>query len=597
MIPGALRRRLRAVRRSGNSTIVYHPEYGTELAIPEHDHERARRILTFLLSEGVASQRMVHRPDAAPLAALRRVHTDEYLASLEHPAALLPVVGFPTTSAQRDTFVETHKLAVGGTMLATRMALSRTGIALHLGGGFHHASSDRGSGFCVFNDVAVAIAEQRARGFQAPILVVDLDLHDGDGTRAIFANDPTVHTLSIHNRDLGPTEAQGSTSVALGDGVRDAEYLEALERHLVPVLAEVRPGLVLYLAGTDPAADDRLGNWSATARGLLARDRFVLSRVRGKGCNAALVVLLAGGYGRSAWRYSARFFAWVLGGGEIEPPPTEELTLARYRGLSRTLSAEDVVRDRGDGWELTDEDVLGSLPGHARSSRLLGYYSKHGIELALERYGLFERLRALGFEWLRVELDLDDHAGQTIRVFGESDRDEPLMELRVRRDGTTAPTMALLRVEWLMLQNPRAAFTSERARLPGQNHPGLGMLKDVVAVLIVLCERVGLDGIVFSPSHYHLAAQSPRRLRFLDPVDEARFRSMRAALGALPLVEAVDAVEAGRVVDDRTGGSVRWQPAPMVLAVSDRMRRSVESTIYENQVAAAMADLPFRLEH
>jgi acetoin utilization deacetylase AcuC-like enzyme len=584
------------VRHSRDVPIVYHPEYGTELAIAEHDHERAKHILTFLLSEGIATRRTVHRPGAAPLNALRRVHSDEYLASLDDPAALLPVVGFPTTSAQRDRFVETQRLAVGGTMLAARLAVARGGIALHLGGGFHHASSGRGSGFCVFNDVAVAVAEQRARGLDAPIVVVDLDLHDGDGTREIFADDPTVHTFSIHNHDLGSPQARGSTSIALGDGVRDAEYLEALGRHLVPVLDEVRPGLVFYLAGTDPAADDRMGNWSVSAEGILARDRFVVSHVRGSHGSVAMVVLLAGGYGHSAWSHSARFFAWLLSGREVEPPPTEELILARYRSLERTLRSQDLVADRDGAFEFTDEDVLSSLTGQGSAGRLLGYYSKHGIELALERYGLFERLRALGYGWLRVELDLDEPGGQTIRVFGEDDREQPLMELRVRRDGSTAPPLVLLRVEWLMLQNPRAEFTHERARLPGQNHPGLGMLKDVVSMLVVLCERLGLDGIVFSPSHYHLAAQSPRLLRFLDPADEARFRAMRALLGALPLAEAARAVEAGRIVDDRTGESLRWRPAPMVVAVSERMKVRVEGGTYEDDVAKKRTELTFRLQ-
>ena len=115
--------------------------------------------------------------------------------------------------------LDLQRLMAGGTIQATRLALRTGGIAVHLGGGFHHAMPDAGLGFCVFNDVAVAIRRLRGRGFAEPVLVVDLDLHDGNGTRRIFADDPTVHTFSIHNDHWGDTEAVASTSIALGPGV------------------------------------------------------------------------------------------------------------------------------------------------------------------------------------------------------------------------------------------------------------------------------------------------------------------------------------------------------------------------------------------
>jgi len=586
----------RLTQPAGRHPLVYHPSYETELAVAEHDPRRGARILAFLSSEGLAPARAVRTPEPVPLAVLRRVHVDAYLASVEDPTGLLPILGFTPTTAQRDAYVDFQRIAVGGTLLATRLAVSRRTVVFHLGGGFHHAFSDHGQGFCVFNDVAAAISEERSRGLEGPVLVIDLDLHDGDGTRAIFADDPAVHTFSIHNHDLGSTEAEGSTSVALGDEVEDRTYLRAVETRLPSVLDRVRPGLVFYLAGTDPAADDRLGNWRITSRGMLERDRFVLSRVRERDRGPAVVVLLAGGYGRSAWSYSARFLSWVLTGGKVlEPPSTEELILDRYRRLAHRLRSQERVRDSSDDWELSEEDVLGSLTDHGRTGRLLGYYSRDGFELALERYGFLDRLRARGFERLSLDCDFDDESGQTLRIFAEPGREGPLMELRVRRDATTTAGMELVRVEWLMLQDPRRSFDGDHPRLPGQRHPGLGVMRDVVAFLVILCERLGLDGIVFSPSHYHLAVQSQRHLRFLDSLDEARFRSMREALRDLPLSRGTHVVHEGRLVDAHTGEPARWIPAPRVFPVSDRLKQKVGNEDYEERVAALMSDFSFRV--
>jgi len=153
--------------------------------------------------------------------------------------------------------------------------------------------------------------------------------------------------------------------------------------------------------------------------------------------------------------------------------------------------------------------------------------------------------------------------------------------------------LALLRVEWLRLQNPRAAFTAGRPRLPGQEHPGLGMLRDVIALLILACERLALDGILFVPAHYHTAVQSRRSLRFLDPEVEGRFRALERALGHLPLTAATHAVEAGQVVDAATGQPFNWQPGPMVIPVSSVLRRRLEGEAYEAQAVreAAAHDL------
>lgn len=176
---------------------------------------------------------------------------------------------------------------------------------------------------------------------------------------------------------------------------------------------------------------------------------------------------------------------------------------------------------------------------------------------------------------------------------GDAARRELLMELRLSLDRRTLPGLALLRLEWLLLQDPRARFSPARPRLPGQKHPGLGLLQDVSALLLLACERLQLDGLLFVPSHYHLASQGKRWLRFLDPEHEGLFRSLAAALHGLPLAEATNAVVAGRVTDAATGERFSWRPMAMVLPVTAALHERVSGDDYERRADEAAAQHRF----
>jgi len=561
------------------------------------DPHRIDHILTFLASEGLIRRGTLRWPRQASFEQLCRVHDEAYLDNLREPGALTRILGVRLSVADEDRFIDLQRWMVGGTLLATRTALQTGRMSINLGGGLHHAHSDRGQGFCVFNDVAVAVSSFRERGFRERVLVIDLDLHDGDGTRALFAEDPTVHTFSVHNAPWGPTDAVESTSLSLGDGVEDGEYLAALREHLPALFDRFRPGLVFYLAGCDPAGDDAIGNWHISAEGMLERDRFVTNQIRRAGQPPA-VVLLAGGYGPEAWRYSARFFGWLLSGGQdVEVPSTGEITLARYRFLSKLVSPAQLTGTQDDdGFGLTEEDLFGAVGPAGTEQRFLGYYSRHGLELALEQLGIMGRLRDRGFCHPTLELDLDNPSGQTLRLFGDSEHSDLLAELRLRRDQRTVPGMEMLRIEWLLLQNPRARFGPGRHPLPGQKHPGLGMLRDVAAMMILICDRLSLDGLLFVPSHYHLAAQAGDVLQFLEPDDAARFEAFRSAVGALPLADATRAVDQRRVIDRTTGKPVAWHPAPMILPVSERLRARVDDQDFRARCEAARERFDFVVE-
>jgi hypothetical protein len=223
---------------------------------------------------------------------------------------------------------------------------------------------------------------------------------------------------------------------------------------------------------------------------------------------------------------------------------------------------------------------------------VLGYYTKTGLEFALERYGLLPRLRTLGFE-PHVEIDCGGETGDSVRVMGDRDN-ELLIEVRVARDRYTVPGQELLRIEWMLLQNPRATWTAGRAPLPGQRHPGLRMFEEVALLMLIVCERLSLAGIVVVPSHYHVAARWHGRMRFLDPAVEGRFRALERVLEPLSLSEASMAVELGRVrevsLENAIGSSARaYAPAPLILPSSEQLGRHFDDAWHRAAIEAEQA--------
>ena len=189
---------------------------------------------------------------------------------------------------------DAHALAVAGTILACREALAK-GMGFHIGGGSHHAFPDHGEGFCVFNDLACGLRRMFAEGRIRRALVVDLDVHQGNGTNAIFAGDPDVFTFSMHQRDIYPVpKVPGSLDIELKAGDGDAEYLRLLEEHLPKMLDRHKPELAVYQAGVDCYEKDLLGGLRLTKDGLRSRDEKVFKSCRSRGIPVA--VTLGGGY-------------------------------------------------------------------------------------------------------------------------------------------------------------------------------------------------------------------------------------------------------------------------------------------------------------
>lgn len=268
------------------------------IALPEgHRFPIAKyaRLRDAVLAEGIVRPDDLHDPARTPLEDVLRVHDADYIDRLVRgtmPAAEQRVLGFPWSEG----LVERSFRASGGTLEAAEQAL-RDGIAMNLAGGTHHAFASHGEGFCVLNDVAIAVRALRARGRIARAAVIDLDVHQGNGTHAILAADDAAFTFSMHGRRNYPfRKVAGRLDVELEDGTGDAEYLERLAAALPGVLAAARPDIVFYLAGADPHEGDTLGRLKLTFEGLMRRDALVLESARAIGVPVAIAI--AGGYGR-----------------------------------------------------------------------------------------------------------------------------------------------------------------------------------------------------------------------------------------------------------------------------------------------------------
>lgn len=576
------------MRRTTGSGIaaVYNDSYEHSLGVVPLDPQRATKILAFLAEEGLLGTDELWVARAPAMRRILQVHDDDYIESLQRHDVVERIFGAPMTDEELERVVEMQRYAVGGTIQATRLAIQSRSIAVNLGGGQHHATRDSGMGFCLFNDIAVAISRLRSKGFREPIVVVDLDVHDGNGTRAIFAQDPSVHTYSIHGEHWGETDAVASTSIALGDKVGDEVYLGTLLKTLPEVFAETKPGLVIYLAGTDPSADDVLGNWEITPRGMMVRDQFVIEIARRRNRRMPIAVVLGGGYGPRTWKYTARFLSWVIRGRVIEPPGNEELTLQRFRRIKNTIDPSSLTSEPGDfSWKLTEEDLAGIMPGTPRRTRFLSYFSPHGVELLLEKFGILDQLRVRGYEHPTVEVDLSHPVGQTVRIHDGPNCEDLLVEMRVNRDSRLVPGCEVLQLEWMLLQDPRAEFGPYRRPLPGQTHPGLGMLKEVFGWLVVVAEVLELDGIGYVPSNYHVAAQSRRLVSFVHPRHEAWMRALEELFRGIPLAEASNLVADGKVIIESTGEPLVWQGYLMVLPVSEKLKARVAGEAYDQEVA------------
>ena len=284
--------------------VVHHPAYVAPLpAGHRFPMPKFGALFRRLVESGLAPEARCRVPEPASAALLRRAHDAAYVADVLHrrlaPEAVRRL-GLPLSAE----VVRRSRSAVAGTVLTARLALEH-GLACNTAGGSHHAFQDAGAGFCVFNDVAVAAAVLLAEGSVRRILVIDLDVHQGDGTALIFQDEPRVMTLSVHCRTNFPVRKQQSTrDVAVDPDLGDRDYLGLVRPVVERALDRFAPDLVFYNAGVDPHRDDRLGHLALTDDGLAARERTVLAVALDRG--VPVVGIIGGGYDRDLDRLARR---------------------------------------------------------------------------------------------------------------------------------------------------------------------------------------------------------------------------------------------------------------------------------------------------
>jgi len=257
--------------------------------------EKYSRLRERLLSSGAFTTADFHLPHAASDEELARAHDLDYIRQISHGTLAekaMKAIGFPWSPGM----VERSRRSAGATLCACRAALE-DGVSANLAGGTHHAFRDRGEGFCVFNDAAVAARAIQAEGRASRILVLDCDVHQGNGTAAILRGDESIFTFSMHGARNFPFEKEESDlDIELPDGCSDDAYLLRLDEGLSTAFDLARPDLVIYLAGADPYRDDRLGRLGLSIEGLLERDRRVFAHAKSLGAPVAMA--MAGGYAR-----------------------------------------------------------------------------------------------------------------------------------------------------------------------------------------------------------------------------------------------------------------------------------------------------------
>lgn len=275
------------------SHLIYSDKYIVDIGAHVFPTQKYRLLYQLLTEQGLFKKEDFIFASQATDEEILLVHTKSYLEKLEKGKLSLEDI-LKLELPYSKELVEASLICAKGTILTCQYAL-KDGICVHIGGGFHHAFSDHGEGFCVFNDIAIGIRSLQKNKLIKKAAVIDCDLHQGNGTADIFSKDDDVFTFSIHQENNYPAiKPPSDIDVGLWDGCEDKEYLNHLEKRLSNIIAEFKPELIVYVAGADPYEKDQLGGLAITMEGLRQRDEIVFNNAKRN--NIPVAVVLAGGY-------------------------------------------------------------------------------------------------------------------------------------------------------------------------------------------------------------------------------------------------------------------------------------------------------------
>jgi acetoin utilization deacetylase AcuC-like enzyme len=562
----------------------YHPDYRLPFTTLESasgmDVRRVDFAAWYLVNRGFIRRADIESPTRVTYRDLERVHDGAYLESLSQAEVLAHIFGVDPADVLVDEVLGSIRLAVGGTIAAARAARAHRKPTFNMLGGFHHASPAHGAGLCALNDVAVALAVLRAEGLDGQVVIIDLDAHPPNGTAACLSTDPKTWIGSISGCDWGAMDRVDETVLPPNTG--DATYLVALSA----LLGRMPAGdFAFVLAGGDVLEGDHLGQLGLTVDGARRRDLAVLAALK----HTPSVWLSGGGYHRDAWKVLAGTGIALAAHSLLPIPANFDPLRHQFSKISKEMDRSTLAGEA----LLTERDLEEAL-GVRRPARprLVGFYTREGVEYALSRYGILGHIQRIGYTDFRVVLDRAS-CGDRFRLLARAaDKRSAPPRSNARAAPRAAPAEEHLLVEcvlqkrfvagsdmlfvhWLTLRNPRVAFDSRRPRLPGQEMPGLGLAREAGQMLAQIARRLELAGVVFRPAFYHVAYTSRYHFRFIDPLRQGRFEALQRDLAGMSLLEATTAIAERRVfLGDAVYG---WEP-------DDMAHRFVDDPDYEPRV-------------
>ncbi len=294
--------------------VVFSHEYNLSLLTRDthqvFDALKYKKIRDLLVAKNLLSRKKILIPRYVSYQDLELVHTTTFLKKIKDPLYVAKVLNLETLDPWDSYVLEYFRIMTGGTLLATKYALDNQTVAFNLGGGFHHAHADKAAGYCLLNDVLVAIEKFRKLNRIKRPMIVDLDYHEGDGNLVFYQNDNNVYTFSMHASDWIDIEKSNNKDIKLSDSCTGPEYLNILKKELPLALRNFKPDIIFYIAGSDPYEKDVIGDLNISRQEMLERNMFVYHRILGAAIPG--VVVAGGGYGQDSWQIYYDFLEKVL---------------------------------------------------------------------------------------------------------------------------------------------------------------------------------------------------------------------------------------------------------------------------------------------
>lgn len=276
------------------------------------DIYKYKRIRDLLISEKILKAKNILHPGPSSFTDIRRVHSEKFIQQIKDPIAVNQLLKIQINSLWDNTVLEYFMAVCGGTIFAACKALEYNAPVFNLGGGFHHAQPDKAEGFCLLNDVAIAIKKIQSKKGRKKILIIDLDYHQGNGNAIIFQNDSSVFTLSVHADKWIDLVAVSNKDILVPSDISDDEYMMIIKNEFDFVLDDFDPELIFYIAGSDPYEKDQLADMHISRETMLQRNMYVVEKARK--INKPIVILPGGGYGKDSWEVYYDFVKNTLGG-------------------------------------------------------------------------------------------------------------------------------------------------------------------------------------------------------------------------------------------------------------------------------------------